>query len=77
MPDAMTTRCVEDQRALEMHPDVGGFYWDMADIYEQKKMFAEAFAARQQALSLNKDPEVTAFARSMKRTGVPATKAIC
>jgi tetratricopeptide (TPR) repeat protein len=52
----------EMRRGSEMHPDSSGFYVDMADVYEQKKMFAEAFAAHQQALSLEKDPRVTARA---------------
>ncbi|HEY1314816.1 MAG TPA: winged helix-turn-helix domain-containing protein [Steroidobacteraceae bacterium] len=59
----------EDQRGLEMHPNTDGFYWDMADVYEQKKMFAEAFAARQQALSLQKDPRVAALGEAYKRSG--------
>jgi hypothetical protein len=41
----------------------------MADVYEQKKMFAEAFAARQQALSLENDPSVTALGEAYKRSG--------
>src|SRR5690348_16461879 len=59
----------EMRRGLEMHPDSPSFYWDMADVYEQKKMFAEAFAARQQALSLQKDPRITALAEAYKRSG--------
>jgi TolB-like protein/DNA-binding winged helix-turn-helix (wHTH) protein len=59
----------ENRRGLEMHPDALGFYWEIADVYEQKKMFAEAFAARQQALSLAKDPRVTA-----QEAGTFATK---
>jgi TolB-like protein/DNA-binding winged helix-turn-helix (wHTH) protein/Tfp pilus assembly protein PilF len=59
----------EDQRALEMHPDVGGFYWDIADIYEQKKMFAEAFVARQRALRLYKDERVAALDEAYRRAG--------
>jgi tetratricopeptide (TPR) repeat protein len=59
----------EMRRGLEMHPDAAEFYSDMADVYEQKKMFAEAFAARQQALSLQKDPRVTALAEAYKRAG--------
>src|SRR5262249_23440541 len=58
----------EDQRGLDMHPG-SDFYWVIADIYEQKKMFAEAFAARQQALSLQKDPRVTALADAYKHSG--------
>jgi TolB-like protein/DNA-binding winged helix-turn-helix (wHTH) protein/Tfp pilus assembly protein PilF len=59
----------EDRRGLEMHPNTGAFHWDMADVYEQKKMFAEAFAARQQALSLERDPRVTALDEAYKRSG--------
>ena len=59
----------QNQRGLEMYPGNGEFYWAMADVYEQKKMFAEAFDARQQALSLRKDPSVTALAEAYKRSG--------
>jgi tetratricopeptide (TPR) repeat protein len=54
---------------LEMHPNADAFYWNLADVYEQKKMFAEAFAARQQALSLQKDPRVTALGEAYNRSG--------
>jgi len=59
----------QTRRGLEMHPDNGQFYWNIADIYEQKRMFAEAFAARQQARSLGKDPNVTALGEAYKRSG--------
>jgi TolB-like protein/DNA-binding winged helix-turn-helix (wHTH) protein len=59
----------QDRRGLEMHPDNILFYDAIADVYEQKKMFAEALAARQQALSLNKDPSVTALGEAYKRSG--------
>jgi TolB-like protein/DNA-binding winged helix-turn-helix (wHTH) protein/Tfp pilus assembly protein PilF len=59
----------QDQRGLEMHPDNAGFYAAMADVYEQKKMFAEAFAARQHALSLDNDPKVSALGEAYKRSG--------
>jgi TolB-like protein/DNA-binding winged helix-turn-helix (wHTH) protein len=59
----------ENRLGLEMHPDSDDFYFAMADVYEQKKMFAEAFAARQQALSLRKDPNVTTLAEAYKRSG--------
>lgn len=59
----------EIRRGMEMHPNTVGFYSDMADVYEQKKMFPEAFAARQQAFSLRKDPRVTALADAYKRSG--------
>ena len=52
-----------------MHEDAGSFYWAMADVYEQKKMFAEAFAARQQARRLLNDPSVTALAEAYKHSG--------
>ena len=47
---------------LEMFPNEGiRLYGEIADVYEQKKMFAEAFAAHQQALSLVGDPNVAAL----------------
>lgn len=57
------------KRGLEMHPNAERFYSDIADVYEQKKMFAEAFAARQQGLSLVRDPRVTALGEAYKRSG--------
>jgi TolB-like protein/DNA-binding winged helix-turn-helix (wHTH) protein/Tfp pilus assembly protein PilF len=59
----------QDWRGLEMHPDNANFYDAMADVYEQKKMFAEAFAARQQVLRLGNDPSVTALAEAYQRSG--------
>jgi len=59
----------QNRRGLEMHSDKGPFYWEIADIYEQKRMFAEAFAARQQSLSLTKNPNVTALGEAYKRSG--------
>jgi TolB-like protein/DNA-binding winged helix-turn-helix (wHTH) protein len=59
----------ENRRGLEMYPDNGCFYWAIADVYEQKRMFAEAFAARQQARSLANDPNVTTLAEAYKRSG--------
>jgi TolB-like protein/DNA-binding winged helix-turn-helix (wHTH) protein/Tfp pilus assembly protein PilF len=60
------------QRTVEMFPD-GQIYWDIADVYEQKRMFADAVAARQQALSLSKDPSmtslVTPLGEAYKRAG--------
>jgi TolB-like protein/DNA-binding winged helix-turn-helix (wHTH) protein len=58
-----------NQRGSEMHPDVPAFYWNSADIYEQKKMFAEAFAAHQKALTVLKDPRVSAYGEAYKRGG--------
>jgi TolB-like protein/DNA-binding winged helix-turn-helix (wHTH) protein/Tfp pilus assembly protein PilF len=57
------------RRTLEMFPDRSLLYDDIADVYEQKKMFAEAFAARQQALSLRHDPMVTLLEEAYKRSG--------
>jgi tetratricopeptide (TPR) repeat protein len=59
----------QDQRGLEMHPDNDAFYGAMANVYEQKRMFAEAFAARQHALSLENVPNITALAEAYKRSG--------
>ncbi len=48
------------RRGLEMHPDRVEFHEGIANIYEQKKMFAEAFGEHQQVLSLNKDTQTAA-----------------
>jgi adenylate cyclase len=57
------------QRCLEMFPDDADVYNAMADVYERKKMFAEAFAARQQALIMQKDPTVGALAEAYRHSG--------
>jgi tetratricopeptide (TPR) repeat protein len=50
------------RRTLEMFPDRGQrLYWEIACVYEQNRMFAEAFAARQQMLRLDQDPNVAAL----------------
>lgn len=59
----------EIRRGSEMYPDSPQFFWDIADVYEQKKMFPEAFAARQQALRVWKDPRVTALGETYRRSG--------
>ena len=63
----------QNQRGLEMHPDNAGYHADlyiaMANVYEQKGMFAEAFAAMQQARNLMKDPSVAALDEAYKRSG--------
>ena len=59
----------QNRRGLEMRPNDGWYYWSMADVYEQKRMFAEAFAARQQALNLDNDPRVTALGEAYQRSG--------
>jgi tetratricopeptide (TPR) repeat protein len=58
------------RRTLEMHPDRIEFHEGIADVYEQKKMFAEAFAERQQALSLNQDARTAAeLEEAYRRSG--------
>ena len=57
------------QRNAEMFPSEFEFYNNIADVYEHKRMFAEAFAARQQALSMQHDPTVTALAKAYARSG--------
>jgi TolB-like protein/DNA-binding winged helix-turn-helix (wHTH) protein len=59
----------QDRRGLEMLPNDAMFYFAMADVYEQKKMFAEAFAARRQGLSLENRPDVTALGEAYERSG--------
>ena len=59
----------QDRLGSEMYPDYGRFYMAMADVYEQKGMFAEAFTARQQALTLYNDPNVAALAEAYRRSG--------
>ena len=59
----------EMRRGLEMHPENGTLYWDMADVYEQKQMFAEAFAARQRALRSFNDPRVAALSEAYNHSG--------
>jgi tetratricopeptide (TPR) repeat protein len=56
-------------RGLEMLPNNSAFYGAIGDVYEQKKMFAEAFTALQLARSLEKDPNVTALDEAYKRSG--------
>jgi TolB-like protein/DNA-binding winged helix-turn-helix (wHTH) protein/Tfp pilus assembly protein PilF len=58
------------QRCLEMFPDRRADLYDsIANVYEQKKMFAEAFAAHQQALSIKKDPTATVLDQAYQRSG--------
>ena len=52
-----------------MHPNNSSYYLASADIYEQKKMFAEASAARRQGLSLENNPNVTALGEAYERSG--------
>jgi len=61
------------RRTLEMFPDhwPTRLYFEIAEVYEQKRMFAEAVAAHQQGLS--KEPGLTQFvtpmAEAYKRAG--------
>jgi TolB-like protein/Tfp pilus assembly protein PilF len=57
------------QRSLEMFPDRTVFYEQIANVYEQKKMFAEAFAAEQQMRTLNHDPTVAVLGEAYNRGG--------
>ena len=60
----------QQRRTLEMFPDRGGrLYFEVAEVYEQKKMFAEAFAARQQSDTLSKCPCVTTLSEAYQRAG--------
>jgi tetratricopeptide (TPR) repeat protein len=58
------------RRTMEMFPDRVYLYSDIADVYEQKKMFAEAFAARQKSLALTlTKPNLEALADAYKHAG--------
>jgi tetratricopeptide (TPR) repeat protein len=57
------------QRNAEMFPEQFEFYNNIADVYEHKRMFAEAFAARQRALSMQQDPTVAALAEAYRHSG--------
>jgi tetratricopeptide (TPR) repeat protein len=59
----------QNRRGLEMYPDNAAFYAAMADVYEQKKLFGEAFAARAQARKLRKDPTSATLDEAYKRFG--------
>jgi tetratricopeptide (TPR) repeat protein len=58
------------RRGFEMYPDIGLWSWHMAQVYEQKKMFAEAFAQYHQSISLNKETQrAAALEQAYKRSG--------
>lgn len=59
----------EARRVGEMHPDWAGGYRDLGDLYEQKKMLPEAFAAYQHQLELVKDKNAGALAAAYQRSG--------
>jgi TolB-like protein/DNA-binding winged helix-turn-helix (wHTH) protein len=54
---------------LDMHRDRQEFSDGIANIYEQKKLFAEAFAWRQQVLSLAKETRTDALEQAYQRSG--------
>jgi TolB-like protein/DNA-binding winged helix-turn-helix (wHTH) protein/tetratricopeptide (TPR) repeat protein len=56
--------------SLEIHPDLFDVHDQIADVYEQKSMLAEAFAERQQALTLKGDARLAAsLEQAYKRSG--------
>jgi TolB-like protein/lipoprotein NlpI len=57
------------RRGLEMHPDRVEFYDGIADVYEQRKMFAEAFAWRRRLLSVSKEPQMAQLEEAYQRSG--------
>jgi TolB-like protein/DNA-binding winged helix-turn-helix (wHTH) protein/Tfp pilus assembly protein PilF len=58
------------RRSLEMHPESAEIHDQLADIYEQKNMFADAFAERQQALIGNGDAKLAAaLGQAYERSG--------
>ena len=59
----------EGRRVREMHPDWAGGYHDLGDLYEQMKMFPEAFAAYQRELDLLKDNGASALGEAYERSG--------
>jgi TolB-like protein/DNA-binding winged helix-turn-helix (wHTH) protein len=59
----------QDRRGLEMYPDSSMLYHAMADVYEQEKMFPEAFAARQQALRLLNASFINTLDAAYRRSG--------
>ena len=58
------------RRALEMHPELGEPHDQIADVYEQQNKLAEAFAERQQALTLDGEAQTAAALDEVyKRSG--------
>lgn len=58
------------RRTLEMFPDRRADLYDtIANVYEARKMFAEAFAAHREALSLRNDPNGPLLERAYKHFG--------
>lgn len=59
----------EARRVSEMHPDYDQGYRDLGDLYEQIKMYPQAFAAYEHGLRLLKDKNADALARAYQRSG--------
>jgi tetratricopeptide (TPR) repeat protein len=60
------------RRTLEMHPESLELHDQIADVYEQKSMLAEAFGERQQALTLKGDVRLaSSLEQAYKRSGYP------
>lgn len=58
------------RRGLEMYPDLGVWNFLMGWVYDQRKMFTEAYAQVHQSLSLNKETQrVAAIEQAYKRSG--------
>ncbi len=58
------------RRGLEMYPNLGGWNFFMAYVFEQKKMFAEAYAQYHQSIILNKETQrAEAVELAYKRSG--------
>jgi TolB-like protein/DNA-binding winged helix-turn-helix (wHTH) protein/Tfp pilus assembly protein PilF len=57
-------------RSLEMFPDQRADLYDtIGGLYEARKMFAEAFAARLQALNIKNEPTASTLDQAYKRSG--------
>lgn len=59
----------EARRVVEMRPDWAGGYHYLGDLYEQMKMFPEAFAAYKRELDLRKDKSVSVLTEAYERAG--------
>lgn len=58
------------RRGMEMYPGLGIWHWNMAQIYERRKMFAQAYAQYDQSIRLNGETQrAEALERAYKRSG--------
>jgi hypothetical protein len=69
MPVSTTTRCAGSDGLWRCSRTGGRLYYEIAEVYEQKKMFAEAFAARRQSDILSKCPCVNTLSEAYQRAG--------